>query len=278
MSQDVLGRSALDIVSGPLADLMQKLGGKNGEQWLSDLNRFLRKEENGAQVTFPVWKTIRVVRFRDTVDIYNALSAAHCKTDWVSGHMLSDLKDKFPLGMTGDEYDFVNLSGDELGLGGAKTASLRQVCQRGSFLGLQACPPEAVIELRIQYQDQPREECLLVVMEPIAANPALHPACIFGLTHRSMTGLFLIGNDASSNQFFPSNARWIFVQPHRAFPLMPALSNKYAPEAAAGRHKALQDLKHHYLRTFAEDTLEGTNFDCAVLDALDSLEKQFCTP
>lgn len=48
MSQDVLGRSALDLVSGPLADLVQKLGGKNGEQWLADLNRFLRKEAGGA--------------------------------------------------------------------------------------------------------------------------------------------------------------------------------------------------------------------------------------
>ncbi len=44
MQQDMLGTDALATVAGPFKDFFDKLGGKEGADWLSAFKRFLRKE------------------------------------------------------------------------------------------------------------------------------------------------------------------------------------------------------------------------------------------
>lgn len=63
---DMLG-DALREVCGPLHDLTTRLKGKNGDEWLTALKRFLRKEnpwpsppvELATFNTFKVWKTLK---------------------------------------------------------------------------------------------------------------------------------------------------------------------------------------------------------------------------
>ena len=46
------------------------------------------------------------------------------------------------------------------------------------------------------------------------------------------------------------------------------------PEVVMNRQEVLQELKRYYCAELAEDKQDGTNFDCAVLDAIDKVAAQ----
>lgn len=55
---------------------------------------------------------------------------------------------------------------------------------RGRQLGLELCPPEVVLQFRLEYKDQPLDERLYVAMKPIVASPGGEPR-IFVLVHNT---------------------------------------------------------------------------------------------
>jgi len=55
MSENMLSE-ALQQVSGPLKDLLEKLGGRDGRSWLSAFKRFLRKQN-----PWPNWRAWRTM-------------------------------------------------------------------------------------------------------------------------------------------------------------------------------------------------------------------------
>lgn len=56
MSQDMLGISVCDV-QGVVTDLLEKLGGSNGQEWLKASKKFLRKED-----PWPTWSKPRFLR------------------------------------------------------------------------------------------------------------------------------------------------------------------------------------------------------------------------
>ena len=63
------------------------------------------------------------------------------------------------------EKDLVKITTGELGFNDG--ARRDQIYARAKELGLELCPAEVGPQLRLQYQDQPNDEMLLVAMEPI---------------------------------------------------------------------------------------------------------------
>ena len=55
MSKDMLDQVSVHDAQGVVTDLMEKLGGNNGHEWLVATKKFLRTPRVWK---FPIWKTI----------------------------------------------------------------------------------------------------------------------------------------------------------------------------------------------------------------------------
>jgi len=166
MSANMLGE-ALRTVCGPLGDLNQKLSGSNGEEWLTALKRFLRKENpwDGA-TTFPVWKTVTLGTFKDVKSLKKALEEKGFRIgDWAADVLNQRT---FKLAKEETEVNLVRLSVKELGF--PRGAPYGEICAKAQELGLNLCPAEVGPALRYQYPDQPTGEWLTVAMEPLAVS------------------------------------------------------------------------------------------------------------
>lgn len=167
MSQGMLGVSVHDA-RGVVSDLLEKLGGPNGEEWLTALKRFLRKEnpwDGKSAPTSLVWRTITLGTFKDVKSLKKALKQRGFRTDfWADDYMLD--RPVFSLASEEIELDLVRRTVAELGF--EEGAELREIYASARERGLNICPAEVGPTLRYQYPDQPRGESLIVAMEPIA--------------------------------------------------------------------------------------------------------------
>ena len=115
---------------------------------------------------FEVWKTIKMgggwQSFRKVLNTLHPLSKIYVVTQ--------EAREIFP-GATeiADEetkIDLVKLTVGELGFK-QQHVSCNQLYERAKELGLELCPAEVGLRLRIEYQDQPDQESVFIAMEPI---------------------------------------------------------------------------------------------------------------
>lgn len=78
---------------------------------------------------------------------------------------------------------------------------------RGQQLGLELCPPEVVLQFRLEYKDQPLDERLYVAMKPIASSDG-EPR-IFVLVHNA-GGLGLDAVQVRSDDKWHPNNKFMF--------------------------------------------------------------------
>ena len=112
---------------------------------------------------FPIWKTIEVGSLRGVRAIRKVLGYANCKVS----DLASDILDKpaFKVATEKREIDLVRVSVSELGF--VNGAHWIDVCKRAFKYDMDICPAEVGPQLRIQYDDQPIDERLRIVMQPI---------------------------------------------------------------------------------------------------------------
>jgi len=135
--ENMLGESALAEVAGPLKDFFEKLGGKEGHQWLTAFKLFLRKENPWPG--FPVWKTIKLGTGLKTADDFReALKDGGFRIgDWANDILG---KPAFKAAVEETEIDLVVVSVAELGF--KKGATREDIYKRAQELGLEVCPSE----------------------------------------------------------------------------------------------------------------------------------------
>ena len=195
-----MSRIALCDASGPLTDLLQKLSGDNGDAWLQTLNWMLR---NGA---FPTWKTIKLGTGIKTADDFrNAIKQATMKIGNWGNDILG--KPAFTASSVETEVDLVNVSVAELGF--KDGATRKEIYEQAIKLGLELCPAEVGLQLRLQYKDQPKGEWLLIAMEPITDSDG--DLSVF-YVERDGNELWLYGCSGHPDSFWDGHNRFVFVR------------------------------------------------------------------
>ncbi|MFZ2886999.1 MAG: hypothetical protein WA021_04240 [Minisyncoccia bacterium] len=80
----------------------------------------------------------------------------------------------FEVSKTQEEVDLIELLVADLAVPGKATyggmLSTEEIYARAADVGLELCPPEVALQLRLQYTDQPRDERLLIGMTPMQSD------------------------------------------------------------------------------------------------------------
>jgi len=188
---------------GQVEAVFNKLGGDDG------VRRFLAGElvVKETERQLKVWKTIKLgTDFRTADDFRKALKGNGFNIgDWANDILG---KPAFMVATEETEVDLVKVTVAELGF--KKGARRNQIYERARDLGLELCPPEVGPQLRLQYQDQPNGEWILVAMEPIVdsvGDPELFSV------ERDDSGLWLYSYWRNPVHFWNADRQWVFCRP-----------------------------------------------------------------
>jgi hypothetical protein len=154
----------------------------------------------------PVWKTITLGTFTDSLALRNALDTAGCNIGGRAAEILA--RPAFIVGSAKTKVELVAVSAVELGFG-AETVTLAALYARARQLGFGIAAAEVGPQLRLQYLDQPVGEFLIIGMEPIetwSGEPVL--LCV----GNGGAGLALVGQDGRPDAEISAFSRFLFVR------------------------------------------------------------------
>lgn len=210
MSEKNMLGIALHEVRGLLSDLMEKLCGEEGQKWITAFKLFLRKENPWDIRNWEVWKTIKLGTGLKTADDFRK---ALKKGGHEIGSWGNDIlgQPAFKASETAIDVDLVKVTVGELGFKEGATNS--QINERAKELGLELCPNEVGLQLRLQYKDQPKGEWILVAMEPIVDSD---DRLMLFLVERGDDGVsYLGGYHGHPGLYWRANVRLVFVRPRK---------------------------------------------------------------
>ena len=194
-------RLALSEVQGPLIDLLEKVGGRDGEMWLRGLNKFLRKENPWEKPE--TFKIIEIGTYKDVKSLRKALEESGAQI----GNWASDILNKAKLSKSKQSLDLVALTVAELGF--PEGAKLEDIYKASKNQGLDLCPDEVGPQLRLQYSNQPNGEWLVIAMEPI--KDSVGDLILFGVECGS-GDRWLYADYGKPDFFWVAVSRFVFVR------------------------------------------------------------------
>jgi len=158
---------------------------------------------------FQIWRKITLGTYKG-VDAYrDALDSARIKIGVSPDEILG--RPAFPYAKMKTDVELAVLSAAELGVE-SDESSLSDVYERARRVGLELCPAEVGLQLRLEYRNQPLGEALDIAMEPVATysgDPTILTLANWG------TGLILIGRDGRSESTVNRISRFVFALPTR---------------------------------------------------------------
>lgn len=123
-------------------------------------------------------------------------------SDWSADIMKQDA---FTVVQEEEQIDLVRVSVRELGFD--KATRYDAICQCANERGLELCPPEVGLQLRLQYLDQPLDEWLIIAIEAIrGADGALN---VFYVGHDD-GGLWLRSYCGGPDNLWNPGHRFVF--------------------------------------------------------------------
>jgi len=199
-----------ELTLGQIEAIVNKLGGMEGA------HRFLsgELEVNEAGRQFKVWKTIKIgTGLKIAKDFRRVLSSGGIDvTSWTLGLFGSPA---YTMVDKETEVDLVKVAVAELGF--KEGARRDQLYERAREVGLELCPPEVGPQLRLQYKNQPKDECVFVGMEPIAretGSMGVFTVKCDALRYLWLDSYFIASEDHYNSPFRPELA-WVFVRPRK---------------------------------------------------------------
>ncbi|MBI4090541.1 MAG: hypothetical protein HY422_00790 [Candidatus Komeilibacteria bacterium] len=196
---------ALCDVRGPLADLLEKVSGEDGEQWFGGLKRFLRKENPWEPIIFKALKTIRLGTHKNVKALKSAITDAGFHiSDWANDILG---KRAFTIASKETSIDLMTATVEELGF--KEATRYDAICARIRELGYELCPAEVGPQLRLQYQDQPLNEWLVIAMEAISVSDG--SLYVFSVRHLD-DGQWLDTYRGSPGSLFNPFYRFVFTR------------------------------------------------------------------
>lgn len=210
MSKKSMLGSALAEVAGPLKDLAEKLGGKEGEWWLAALKRFLRKEEPWPELS--IWRTIKFGTSPKTADEFlETVKAKGYKVSvWANNLALQPEFSRSLADVDPDqEYNLVRLTTAQI-IGKKQVGTTAEVFDGAARLGLKKCSAWMGPKVREIYTNQPNGERIIIGMEPISDSEDC--SSVFCVEREDSNLLLGCGCAASEPVWLP-NSLWVFVVP-----------------------------------------------------------------
>ena len=156
-------RLALCDTRGPLTDLLDKLSGEDGEQWLRGLNKFLRKEDPWEMKEFLVWRTLTIGGVPKD-ELQTRLGDGFFVSDWAEDVMS---KPEFITALEPYEIHLARVKVKDLGF--KEEPTITELFARIREVG-DLCPAEVGPHLRIADKDQPKSTWYWVAMDPVTAS------------------------------------------------------------------------------------------------------------
>ena len=166
------------------------------------------------RVRFPVWKKIGFGCIMSLATLKQAFASRNCRfSEWAS-EMNGELeRELIEISVRPRDLDLVLVSEDDLGLryDSSRLSLIDQmdrICERASLFDLSPCHPAVGPYLRLQYLDQPKEECVKIASWPIHVRIPrwYYVGC-------SQTGTLWLDCDPAGHEcVWDTKGRWVFVQ------------------------------------------------------------------
>lgn len=167
---------ALGLIQRKANDAARRI--EDGSRSIDDiLDGFQAVLEGWKNIDFDIWRVIDINTFKDLDGLREALSKYGVRVSDPAFELLGKLE----LNKPRETLALVLKSQEDLGL--SPPNSLDEIYQAGLDCGYELCPPELAPYLRVEYQDQPKVENLVVAMEPIERTSSVGGASLFML-HR----------------------------------------------------------------------------------------------
>ena len=201
-----------ELTLGQVEAVVNKLGGMKG------VKCFLSGETviQVAEYKFKTWKIIKLGTGLKTAEEFRRVlrDGEFRLSDWASDILG---KPAFKAADEETEVDLVKVTVAELGF--KKGARRNQIYERARDLGLELCPPEVGPQLRLQYQDQPNGEWILVAMEPIVASNGGPRLFYVG---RDDSGLWLHSIWSHPDSVWLPDVQCVFCRPRHSLHFSPS--------------------------------------------------------
>jgi hypothetical protein len=159
---------------------------------------------------FPIWKAVDLGVYHDAKTVRDAFRKAPILIhidNWAD-----QILNRITFQQTDTPLNLVVTTVSDLGFGG-DGASLKDIYDRASRLGLALCPAELGPALRLAYLDQPFGEYLRIAMQPVARADG--KATEFAVA-KGLSGWLLIGEDVRDDLVLGGDVRMVFVRPDGA--------------------------------------------------------------
>lgn len=192
---------------------MPELSGNVMQGWIQNPRAVQKALRKAFCPPSKVWKTINLGTGLKTVkDFRHALRDGEFGlSDWASdilGKPAFTVDIALTVLIKKTKVDLIKVTVGELGF--KKGARRDQIYERAKKLRLELCPPEVGPQLRLQYQDQPNGEWILVAMEPIIDSDGR--SRVFSV-ERHDTEMWLYCVLARPIDFWDANRLWVFCRP-----------------------------------------------------------------
>ena len=198
-------------VMNQLADELEKAGFTAEHitklKQFSNLSGILHVIDGKAKITWnemkdlKIWKTIKIGTGKTVDDFCKSIKNI---SDWARGLMKSP---EFTISTKERELDLCMMTTKEI-LGREGTYS--EICEGVLKIGGEFCPAEAGPQLRDQYMDQPKGECLRIIMKPIKDSDG--DLGIFSL-RRDDGGPWLSTSYDILDDVWDVDCLWVFIRP-----------------------------------------------------------------
>jgi hypothetical protein len=153
---------------------------------------------------FPIWKAVDLGVYRDA----NAVREAFRTAPYLIhiDHRADQILNRITFVQTDTPLNLVLTRVSDLGFG-EDGASLKDIYEHASRLGLALCPAELGPALRLAYLDQPFGEYLRIAMQPVARSDG--NATDFSVA-KGLAGWLLIGDDVRDDLVLVGEERMVF--------------------------------------------------------------------
>lgn len=150
-----------------------------------------------------IFRTIKIgARFKTVGEYREALHKANILVDEYALPVFGDTV----VGTDEQEIDLVAITPRQLGL--TERSKFSDISSRAQGLGLELCPIEAGLLLRLEYQDQPSGgwDWLVIAMEPVASVG--RPGCLMLIKHNNILQLSSTAGDVEG--FYEPETNFVF--------------------------------------------------------------------
>ena len=194
-----------------IAENLPDMSGPQVQGWIENPKRLQQALKVLAEIPSDpkVWKRITLGTGIKNADGFRKA----IKDDGMRlGDWANDIIGKPAFSVATDKVDVDLAVASVAELGFPNGASLSAIYASAKKRGFELCPPEVGPQLRLQYNDQPKDEWLLIGMKPITGSSG-DPG-VFGLA-RTSGGLWLVAGCDSPDRIWHDGYRFVFVLPRK---------------------------------------------------------------